>query len=66
MYRMGMEIFHAMEKFSADFPRYGKKFSTLWKIRIDRNRSDGMGAGHLHSILPAAGNEKGFSFFPEP
>jgi len=27
-------IFHGMEKISASFPRYGKLFSTLWKIRI--------------------------------
>ena len=26
-----VRVFHAMEKFFAIFPRYGKKFSTLWK-----------------------------------
>ena len=26
-------VFHAMENFRAIFPRHGKKFSTLWKIR---------------------------------
>jgi hypothetical protein len=30
------ELFHAMEKFSAIFPRYGKIFSTPWK-NSDRN-----------------------------
>jgi hypothetical protein len=27
-------IFHGMEKFPRGFPRYGKLFSTVWKIRI--------------------------------
>ena len=26
-------IFHTVENFSADFPRYGKKFSTPWKTQ---------------------------------
>ena len=25
------KVFHAMEKFFANFPRHGKKFSTPWK-----------------------------------
>jgi hypothetical protein len=26
-------VFHAMEKYLASFPRYGKLFSTVWKTR---------------------------------
>jgi len=26
-------VFHAMETYSASFPRYGKLFSTVWKTR---------------------------------
>jgi hypothetical protein len=65
MDRMGGCVFHAMEKFSDDFPRYGKLFSTPWKIRIDQNRRNGLGTGHTHYILSATGNGKGFSSFPD-
>ena len=28
-----LPVFHAMEKYFASFPRYGKLFSTVWKTR---------------------------------
>jgi len=32
-------FFHGMEKFSGNFPRYGKLFSTVWKIWARRHSS---------------------------
>ena len=48
---MGGCVFHAMENISGVFPRYGKLFSTVWKIRIDQNRRNGLGTRHTHAIL---------------